>query len=886
MKILKEMHPLVAQWIEESKPVNWIEPVMSGQINNLLIKAQGVTKPVYDPRAPKKDAKNLSRAIVRHSNNISVLIGFGCGYTLKEILNKLKDDKHKIIMVETVPDFYKHAFTHNNFVKAIKNNQVFFATCQNDFTAIASMLENTHMLENWLLHIDEYTKMKHEYFDIKEYATSFICQLRCNTDTVAAAGKRIADNDMLTLPYVIKHRGVSELKNLYEGKPAIICCTGPSLAKNIHLLLEEDVQRKFIIIAVGQCLRILLAYGITPDFICSVDYGEVNYGHYKDLMDTDVPLVALNRSYAPLLKNWKGTKFITVTPNPGVEGTATSLLQEKGGLEQGGSVAHMAYGLANFMGCSPIALTGQDLAYDGDKSHIELVDEGGDVEINENGEIKWNVVDPNSTIKGEHSMGGVTYVMGYFGKAVTTNVGLQSFITSFEYLFNNSDKKIINATEGGARIRNCEQMSLKKVIDDYGKEDIDKSVIKPLLSPIEDSEERMDEAVKILGSDLKNLKEIVKQAGKALSIGKKLQKKKLKKSEKFELLAESFKATKRANELSVKNPLVNLAIFKEQKSIHHRNYMVEADTDHLVSKRGEKDLRIRLTRNALILQAALDASKSLIESYDETLMIIQNAIKDPSIVEPEKEALPSMDNADESLERGNWARVLTDCIKIKRADEESGEWGVSEIMDKVLKYMPKAVRMRAEAINKAKSEYYPVEVDKIILYNKLVEDASKLGRDKKDFKGACEKLEEALAVYPDKIEAKWGLASTYHILDDLDKSIKLYEELIELKDNPNILPFKFEYGIVLMKDSRLAEASKIFADVMENTNAYNYFYKQLGQLYFSVGMRKEALTAFDEYLKFYPADYEAWLAKANCLKRLGKAKQAEKCFDRANRMKK
>ena len=66
--------------------------------------------------------------------------------------------------------------------------------------------------------------------------------------------------------------------------------------------------------------------------------------HFKGLMDTDVPLIASNRTYAPLLKAWKGKKFIAATPVPGHETTAAGILEGKGFVETGGSVAHLCFG--------------------------------------------------------------------------------------------------------------------------------------------------------------------------------------------------------------------------------------------------------------------------------------------------------------------------------------------------------------------------------------------------------------------------------------------------------------------------------------------------------------------------------------------------------------
>ncbi len=247
-----------------------------------------------------------------------------------------------------------------------------------------------------------------------------------------AAGVIIADNDMVCMPYLIKCRGVAELKDLYKDKPAILVSTGPSLAKNIHHLI--DLKDKAIIICVGQAIRPLLAYGIKIDFATTVDFGEVNYVHFKGLEDCQVPLVTINRTYAPLIKAYQGPKFVAATPVPGFENMATGILTGKGSIEAGGSVAHLSFGLAKLLGCNPIIFIGQDLSL-GETSHIALADAGGEVLIGEDNLIRWKVSDQRCHLSKKnqlHSMGQTVFVEGYYGKYVTTNAGLASFLTVFE----------------------------------------------------------------------------------------------------------------------------------------------------------------------------------------------------------------------------------------------------------------------------------------------------------------------------------------------------------------------------------------------------------------------------------------------------------------------
>ena len=101
------------------------------------------------------------------------------------------------------------------------------------------------------------------------------------------------------------------MRDAYKGKPAVLVAAGPSLAKNMHLLNEvvgnaergtrnaegetgdEDVrrsafgvQRSAVIIAVQTMLKPLLAAGVEPDFVTSLDYNTVSTRFFENLEES------------------------------------------------------------------------------------------------------------------------------------------------------------------------------------------------------------------------------------------------------------------------------------------------------------------------------------------------------------------------------------------------------------------------------------------------------------------------------------------------------------------------------------------------------------------------------------------------------------------------
>ena len=438
LKVLNKINPELIKWIKKEKPIDWIQTIKSKNgDDNLLIKEGSKSFAAYSMDNPTKVAQNAVKNMNLHKEDISIFMGLGLGYLTNEACKKMEKG-HRILVIEPIADFITLTLSKFDFTEYFKNGQLILIDpsgqdkIEDKLTFLLHFLSNNGFVNAWPFTCEFYTRKKPEYQKLIQLTGDILNQVLCNVGTIAgAAGGIIANNDMVCMPYVIRHRGVAELKDLYKDKPAILVSTGPSLAKNIHRLI--DIQDKAVIICVGQALRPLLAYGIRADFACTVDFGEVNYVHFKGLMDCGIPLVTINRTYAPLIKAWQGPKFIAATPVPGFEDMATGILTNKGFVEAGGSVAHLCFGLAQQLGCNPIIFIGQDLAI-GETSHIPLADAAGTVMIDGNGSIGWKVEDQRCHLHnmGVHGMGQVHYVEGYYGKPVTTNLGLASFLTVFD----------------------------------------------------------------------------------------------------------------------------------------------------------------------------------------------------------------------------------------------------------------------------------------------------------------------------------------------------------------------------------------------------------------------------------------------------------------------
>lgn len=847
---LKESSEGLVDIIEKAEKPGWVEVIKSENGDpNLLIKGQNNDmKPAYELENAKKAPRAMAKPYKLYKDSATILFGAGAGHLLKQFLIKRKKG-HKIIVIEREPFLIQYSLQNYDFSEYINDGTILFA-CPGATEAISiiSFVDTLTVIQDWQVLIEGYVVARpKEYEALLATINELLNQIRCNTGTIMGAGAQIADNDVINMPYVIKHRGVAELKNFYEGMPAVLISTGPSLKKNLYRLL--DIQDKVIIIAVAQALRLLMAYGIKPDFITTVDFGEVNQTHFDGIMDSDVPLVCLNRTYATILKRYKGPKFITVSPQPGYENTACGLLSEKGGIEQGGSVSHLNLGLAIHLGCSPITLLGQDLAYeDLNRSHVDGADSSGKLKIKD-GLLVWEVDDPNSDTlnKEDYVMGIPQHVDGYMGGQVVTNIGLLSFITSFESMAKKySYKKLFNSTEGGARIKGFVQISLKNFIENYCNTVIDKNVIEKLYTYCDNWEMLIDKMVPLLTEEIGVMIELRKHCTIALEYSDKLLEKGATKEGITDAMNKNQIHSEKAHVCAKKIQLLAISILKENREIHSKEYAVKGGIDHLF--KNKKHLRKRVARNRLILNSARDAAARLIPLYESTIDILNKYTEtmDDSLLIEDIDKEMKLSDCDEYFETGNWiwplicAKKTNNYTVIKRAQD-----------------------LRYDEIEHSKS--LPDNED-LIKYNEYVWQARIEGNENKDFKSALYNIRQALKIFPDNEYERWGLCTALYQNGDIDEAIANYMKLSS--DFPKNHRYKFEYGYALMLQDIEAGVS-VVKEAMEMSPNYDYFNDVIGDTYYDKGDYNIAIDYYKKYLEKFPVNIMTMEKLLSCYENIG-----------------
>lgn len=412
-----------------------------------IIKYNGESYRLNSIYSPIKEAERwVTQYDFNNHKSIISLFGFGNGVLVRKLIENLRSED-RIIVYEPSIDLFQHVIEHYD-ITDILNNDIVSITVKDvneyEFNSLISEYVDWINVCSQLVCIHPV----YEKLFVNEYK-GFLQKIRdnniraiLNKNTAAKMGKAMIKNLTHNFRYVYDSNTVIELcKIIPKNIPAIIVAAGPSLDKNISTL--KYAKGKSIIIATDRALDYLLQEGIEPDFIVTLDaIKPLEYFSSKE--NIKIPLFCKFESNSEILDFHKGRK-IWYDLHPYVRQIYEELEMSLADYNSGGSVATAAFSICVGLGIKTIILVGQDLSYSGRLTHV-----GG---IVGEGENETNIVGLVEDIN---------------GNMVPTRHDWKIFLSWFEDAINKLPEiQVIDATEGGAKIKGSKIMKLMDAIDEY-----------------------------------------------------------------------------------------------------------------------------------------------------------------------------------------------------------------------------------------------------------------------------------------------------------------------------------------------------------------------------------------------------------------------------------
>ncbi|MEM8629099.1 MAG: 6-hydroxymethylpterin diphosphokinase MptE-like protein [Chlamydiota bacterium] len=181
-------------------------------------------------------------------------------------------------------------------------------------------------------------------------------------------GKRVLQNVVQNLSSLSEVRLLEDAKDALKGVPAFVVGAGPSLDRDYHLLNRH----KGVIFAGGSTLAILKKKQIRPHFAATIDKEAPH--HIFTQADLQDPYFLFQLRANPDNVRLGKTPPILASSNGGYP--LEDFLTTRCALplvprDYGWNVSTFLCVVAEYMGCSPIILVGQDLCHDSAKAYAE-----------------------------------------------------------------------------------------------------------------------------------------------------------------------------------------------------------------------------------------------------------------------------------------------------------------------------------------------------------------------------------------------------------------------------------------------------------------------------------------------------------------------------------
>lgn len=417
--------------------------------------------------AGKRNAKEPPYEWFREQGEISenyiyIFMGIGNVGYLRELIENVKVHLN-IIIYEPSIQIFKKAMEIIDLSKGMENHLIVFwieGVGKMTLDKMDTILEKVIKLER----LDELQLFVLPNYDVlfpnaKERllkkCEDIALDQRVNYNTAMAFSKVTSINTLCNAKYLCTgYKTIQLFGAIPQDVTGIVVAAGPSLNKNIQEL--KNAKGKSFIIAVDTALKPLLNAGIVPDMFFIVDGKKPMDLIKKDGVEK-IPMVTALNANPEILNYHRGMKIFFDESYRFAEKIIMKSGLRWGEVDTGGSVATNAFSLLYKIGLKTIILVGQDLALTGNKTHADGTFEEKMPEI----DTKNN-----------------EWVEGNYEEKVPTRTDLKVFLNWYEstirlYKGYVKDLRVINATEGGAKIEGTEVMTLKDAIEENCRKDVD-----------------------------------------------------------------------------------------------------------------------------------------------------------------------------------------------------------------------------------------------------------------------------------------------------------------------------------------------------------------------------------------------------------------------------
>lgn len=518
---------------------------------------------------------------------IFVVFGMANGMYAKELLKKLCETNSVLIYEPDKFLFYK-LIQVTDISDILSDNRVFLGlNGVNDGDVLEFMIfkiDYANMFYHEYCALPNYDKLyQAEWRDIMQLIKNQVEKMVINRNTQILYKHEFIVNMFMNYRDMVKQHTVNQIKEKfknidYETTPAVLVSAGPSLDKNIKEL--KDIKGKAFIICVDTALNSMLKENITPDIVVTVDpHKPIKL--FENMIGKNIPIVVSQFSNKDVILTLDSKRFY-IGENDYIADIFSQYGKERPmELESGGSVAHIAFSLAYYLGFRTIIMVGQDLAYTGNKKHTSDAYDSD-----------------NNFIREMEESDDYMLVDAIDGGKVWTKGNMKAYINWFEeQIVRYPELKVIDATEGGALKKGAIIMTLKEAVNSECNGDNEFRKILNGIEPVFTLEEQ-----NMIFETFKNMKEDIEAQQKKMREGVRRYDKMYDLYRKGKTSTKEYdkvlKEIEKINYSADNNPLITLASqYNAAENYEVKEQVYKVKTDEKEEMRSIRDLGVKMLKS-------------------------------------------------------------------------------------------------------------------------------------------------------------------------------------------------------------------------------------------------------------------------------------------------
>ena len=320
---------------------------------------------IHSNHEPVKEAERLVLSEIYDKSAACIIEGFGLGYYVEAIL-KLRPGIPVIIVEPSAERFLKSLEARN--LSHIFTSPSVSLLIANKSDSIRLLLPGLPGGSIQLFKHRSLYELDYEYYkEIDKIVHHFVSRKEVNTATLKKFGKLWVRNLIRNLTHLPKAMDVGVLSGIFGNYPVLLLAAGPSLDNVLPYM--DELQKRFITVAVDTSAAALMNAGYLPDFTVVVDPQYWNTRHL-DRIDLSKTILMSESSTNPGIFRKKYNKIFFC----GSLFPLGIFIEKFGGskkrLGAGGSVATTAWDFCRLISSGHLFCGGLDLGFPENKTHF------------------------------------------------------------------------------------------------------------------------------------------------------------------------------------------------------------------------------------------------------------------------------------------------------------------------------------------------------------------------------------------------------------------------------------------------------------------------------------------------------------------------------------